>query len=173
MKKRQVKTLILIIVFSLGMGLIYAFVNLYSSKQAIEQELLKLPDVPLNDLDGNTFDLNQLDDMKLLVFMDTDCMYCKYQVEDLKNVRQQFQNINIIGISEQPIERLQAYIEKETFFNQPKTFITYDFSSNLANHYRIGTTPHLLIYDAQNQLIHQHKGYMKAEQLKALLKSAE
>lgn len=171
MQKKHIKILILIIVFGLGLGLVYAFVNLYSNKQAIKQELLKLPDVPLNDLDGTAFDLNDLKGVKLIVFMDTDCMYCKYQIEDLKTVRKQFDNLSIVGISEQPLEKLKAYIEKESFFNHPKNFITHDFDSNMADHYRIGTTPHLLIYDAENKLIKQNKGYMKADQLISLLKT--
>lgn len=173
MKKRQVKILILVIVFGLGVGLVYAFVNLYSNKQAIEKELLRLPDIPLNDINGNNFNLNELEGIKLIVFMDTDCMYCKYQIEEFKTINKEFQDVKIVGISEQPIEKLKDYIATEPFFNNPKNFITHDFDSNMADHYRIGTTPHLLIYDAQNQLILQNKGYMKADKLIALLKTAQ
>lgn len=172
-QKKNIKKLILISVSVLILALVYSFVNLYSNKQAIEKELLRLPDIPLNDINGNNFNLNELEGIKLIVFMDTDCMYCKYQIEEFKTINKEFQDVKIVGISEQPIERLKDYIATEPFFNHPKNFITHDFDSNMADHYRIGTTPHLLIYDAQNQLILQNKGYMKADKLIALLKTAQ
>ncbi|MBZ9786898.1 TlpA family protein disulfide reductase [Psychroflexus sp. CAK57W] len=171
--KKNIKKLVLVSVIAIILILVYSFINTYNEKQAIEKELLELPELPLNDLDGNTFDLNDLKGLKLLVFMDTDCMYCKYQIEDLKTVRKQFDNLSIVGISEQPIEKLKDYIATEPFFNNPKNFITHDFDSNMADHYRIGTTPHLLIYDAENNLIEQNKGYMKADKLIAILKTVE
>lgn len=92
-QRKYIKKLILISVSALILVMIYAFYNLHDSKKAREKSLLNLPEIPLQDLNGNTFHLNQLKVIKRLVVMDTKCTYCAYQTEDLKRVSKAFQNL--------------------------------------------------------------------------------
>lgn len=145
----------------------------YFTKQKRENELSKLPDIVLQDLEGEPFDIERLEGLKILVFMDTDCIYCKNQIEVFKNLKRKFSYLTIVGISEQPLERLKDYVNTEPFFNEPKNFITHDYNSEMADHFWIGTTPHLMIYDKNNELIKQNKGFLNAEKLMSILETAQ
>ena len=172
-KKKKIKTLILISVSLLFLILAYSFVNSYYTKQAREFELTELPDIPLHDLNGNNFDIVQLEGLKILVFMDPDCVYCKNQIKEFKKLKRQLSDLTMVGISEQPLERLKDYVDTEPFFNNPKNFMTHDYTSKMADHFWIGTTPHLLIYNENNRLIKQNKGFINADKLIAILEKVK
>jgi len=172
-KKKKIKTLILISVSLLFLILAYSFVNSYYTKHTREAELIELPDIPLHDLSGNNFNIEQLEGLKILVFMDPDCIYCKNQIKEFKELRKRLSYLTIVGISEQPLEKLKDYINTEPFFNEPKNFMTHDYTSKMADHFWIGTTPHLLIYDENNQLIKQNKGFINADKLIAILEKVQ
>ena len=164
-KRNLIKKSILFVVGALLIGVSYLFVTTFFEKQHIKSELAVLPTIPLRNLDNTPFYTKELSGIKILVYINTDCNICHEQIEEFKKLNTAFPDLQIVAISEQSIDELTAYQLSEPFFTNKNHYLTHDYTSQMYTHFDIESTPHLLIYNSNNELLKQQKGFIKAENL--------
>lgn len=168
--KKHLKKGIILIAVIITATLSYLVINTLDRKQDISENLKNLPTLKLKDLDNNIFKIEDIEGLKVLVYINTECGYCEDQFNELSLLKEKVNNLSIIAISSQDINILKKYYQNSSFFKSNSNFLTYDYTYQISTDFDIESTPHLLIYNENNHLISQNKGFIKADKLEEKIK---
>ena len=126
----------------------------------------KAPDFKLPATDGNTYQLSDFDDARVLVIFFT-CNHCPYVIGSDEVTRQTTDNfasqaVQFVGInsnskntySEDDFEHMVARMNEQKF---PWLYL-YDQSQAIAKAYGALRTPHFFVFDKERRLIYTGRG---------------
>ena len=126
----------------------------------------KAPDFKLPATDGNTYQLSDFDDARVLVIFFT-CNHCPYVIGSDEVTRQTTDNfasqaVQVVGInsnskntySEDDFEHMVARMNEQKF---PWLYL-YDQSQAIAKAYGALRTPHFFVFDKERRLIYTGRG---------------
>ena len=126
----------------------------------------KAPDFKLPATDGNTYQLSDFDDARVLVIFFT-CNHCPYVIGSDEVTRQTTDNfasqaVKFVGInsnskntySEDDFEHMVARMNEQKF---PWLYL-YDQSQAIAKAYGALRTPHFFVFDKERRLIYTGRG---------------
>lgn len=126
----------------------------------------KLDEFELNNLNDEKISLNDQKGIIILDFMATWCQPCREQIKELKAINNEYkEKITIISISTE---------ERTTIENFKKEYnITWDIlldqDGQTFKDYQVNQIPTLYIIDQDNNLIKNHVGIIKYEELRDLI----
>jgi len=131
----------------------------------------KLPFFDLVDYTGKTFSKSDLKKNKVVLFMffNTECDICKAEILQLNTRNKEFQNVEIVLISIQPVEIVKKYIDDIHLILDSNVHVLIDDNLELISSMDISTTPVSLIYDANGILTKRFNGFVKIDTLLLLL----
>lgn len=131
-----------------------------------------MPNLVLTDLQGNTIQLSDLKGKKVILdIWATWCPPCKKMIAEWNTLRQNLStdNVVIIGISNEPIERLKVFAQK-TPMNYPVVSLSDPMPEPLD---KVSALPTVLFIDSTGVLRHVAEGYHNQQTLSEILKQIE
>ena len=113
----------------------------------------KAPDFKLPATDGNTYQLSDFDDARVLVIFFT-CNHCPYVIGSDEVTRQTTDNFASQAVQEDDFEHMVARMNEQKF---PWLYL-YDQSQAIAKAYGALRTPHFFVFDKERRLIYTGRG---------------
>ena len=155
---KVLKTLLLIFFFSL---------QLFSQNDS--EGIRKGPNFKLEDLDGNTVELNSElgDGPVLLSFWATWCKPCLEELNEYKKIYGEYKDkgFKMYAIStddEKTVAKVKPFVKSKNY----EFPILLDTNSDVARLYYAKPVPYSVILDKKGFIIYSHLGYMKGDEVK-------
>jgi peroxiredoxin len=155
---RVLNTLLLIFFFSL---------QLFSQNDS--EGIRKGPNFKLEDLDGNTVELNSElgGGPVLLSFWATWCKPCLEELNEYKKIYSDYKDkgFKMFAIStddEKTIAKVKPFVKSKNF----EFPVLLDTNSDVARLYYAKPVPYSVIIDKKGFIIYSHLGYMKGDEVK-------
>ncbi|MFH0734857.1 MAG: TlpA disulfide reductase family protein [bacterium] len=140
------------------------------------KDLKNSPNFILDDINGRKIELIELLNKGPIVisFWATWCKPCMDELKEYKKVQEELNNNNItfIAISiddEKSISKVKPFIKSNNF-----NFLTLlDPNKDAARKYSVQTIPYTFILDKTGQIVYNHLGFKKGDELKLKAKLIE
>ena len=152
------------------MGMV--MINKMKEKKKIEIKITTIPDfdfIKMNRVNYSKVDLRK-NKMLVFIYFNSECDYCQYEAKSISESIEQFQDVQLLFVSTEPIDTIKNFAENYNLLQQPNITFLHDSTNTFSNRFDATSIPYVLIYDAQHQLIKKHKGQLKAEAILELLK---
>ncbi len=159
----------------IGVLALSGVIPLFGESNSREAPLAKLesgimgPEVPLNDLQGNTVRLSDYRGrVVVLNFWATWCIPCIQEIPLFQEFQDRYPQIAVIGVNEEePRDKVSQFVE-ELGITYP---IWLDSQVKMARELRISMLPTTIILDEKGEIRFRHYGLMSEKQLVYYLKT--
>lgn len=170
--KKSLKILILLAVVLLLSYLGYGVVSKINHKSSVEATLQHIPGFSFKTIENTTFSKANLkpNTPTIFIYFNSECDYCQHEAKSISESIEQFQDVQLLFVSTEPIDTIKNFAETYNLLQQPNITFLHDSTDIFSNRFDATSIPYVLIYDAQQQLIKKHKGQLKAEAILELLK---
>lgn len=168
MNKKVLKYIIVVTLLSIVGYMGYAISSNLKHKAETAERLSTLPDFTFQTLYDNEFKSTELPNLPVvIIFFRTTCDHCQYEVKDILNVKEAFQNFKVIMVSEEELEEIKNFIAEYKLSDL--TFMTFlrDSKMQFKSIFGTNTVPSIFIYDQNKKL---KKIFVGETQVGAILK---
>jgi thioredoxin-related protein len=135
----------------------------------------KLPTFKLLQIDSTTqLNTDSIPEGKpfVLVYFSPDCEHCQNQLTDiLKNISS-FRETHFYLFTPFQFSLLKPFYRHYRLYNYPNITIGYDYTFYIPTHFKLTSTPSLLIYNRKKQLDQIYQGRQSASELLQAIKRA-
>lgn len=167
MKNKKLKMLAIIIPLLLIGVMIYLFENFQNKKAKIEV-LQNIPAFSVTDINGKIVTQNNISTRnKLLVYFDTNCEYCKSEMQELSKINHVHKDVQWVMFSSQSIEEIKKFATKYNLQNTKNIKWCTDPKAEVYSKFAMKGIPYFLGYNAKNKLVHRSTGAIKIEKVLA------
>ena len=149
--------------------LLIFFFSLQLFSQNDSEGIRKGPNFKLEDLDGNTVELNSElgDGPVLLSFWATWCKPCLEELNEYKKIYGEYKDkgFKMYAIStddEKTVAKVKPFVKSKNY----EFPILLDTNSDVARLYYAKPVPYSVILDKKGFIIYSHLGYMKGDEVK-------
>ena len=169
--KQLIKITIITLFASGFVLLLYLTLHKYNEKQEIRENISVLPKLTLYESDSLKFNYAELtpDHPTLLLYFNSECDYCHYQIQDLLSHYEDLDQVNLLLISAEPFERIADFGRKYQLQDFPRLKVTHINPLLAANALGAVATPTIFLYDRHKHLIEKIEGEIKMEAVINLL----
>jgi len=101
----------------------------------------------------------------IIMYFSPGCHHCVDQMEDMLKRKNDFNEIQILLATYQPLEELRAFEQKYKLYDYPNIQSGRDTKYFLQPFYRIRNLPYLALYDKKGKLVTTFEGNVKVDQL--------
>lgn len=151
----------------------YQVVNKREKIEQAFQTLNEISSFELKDLNQEPFLFSSLGkEYKIIIYIDTSCHFCIEQINQIESIHNSLENVAVVFVSQEDITDLKQFYTSNQIFINENIFLAHDNTSIFTERLGISTTPHILIYNTDWELIHNHRGFLKAEKLLELVQSS-
>ena len=159
MKKILIYVYLILLVGFIG-WLGYKGVSKFQAKEAVEESQNSLEAI-FEKLGVQESEINLA---TMIVYFNSECEHCQYEIQEIQNNLEKFQDITLAFVSHEPPEQAHAFLTQHQLQD-------YYLSSNRDQVLSAftGGVPQLLIYK-DNELVRHFKGEVKIEAVLAVLK---
>lgn len=166
------KIFITVIVLLLISFLIYKIVSTISKKEKNQSAISVLPNFKFYTLANIPFTNDSLITKKnsLLLFFNTTCEHCQYELEAIIKNISNFKNTNVLLISSQAKKDIALFDSTYQISNYPLLHLLHDSDGNFYKIFGTTLVPTVITYNTDNQLIKKISGEIKIETIISLLK---
>ncbi len=170
--KAIIKIGIIIIVLGALTYLGYKVIAKTKYKKEVSEMLQTIPDFSFTTLNQKTYTKENLNTATPIIFIyfNSECHYCQHEAKSIKENIEQFKNVQLLFISEEPIETIKTFAETYKLLENDNVRFLHDKNDIFSTQFDANSIPYLLIYDENQQLIKRHKGQIKAENILKELK---
>jgi peroxiredoxin len=148
--------------------LIFIF-SLPSFSQDNSEGIRKAPNFKLEDLDGNTVELNsEIGDGPILIsFWATWCKPCLEELNEYKDIYGEYKDkgFKMFAIStdnEKTVAKVKPFVKSKNY----EFPVLLDTNSDIARLYYATPVPYSVIVNKKGFIIYSHLGYMKGDEVK-------
>jgi len=149
--------------------LLIFFFSLQLFSQNDSEGIRKGPNFKLEDLDGNTVELNSElgDGPVLLSFWATWCKPCLEELNEYKKIYGEYKDkgFKMYAIStddEKTVAKVKPFVKSKNY----QFPILLDTNSDVARLYYAKPVPYSVVIDKKGFIIYSHLGYMKGDEIK-------
>jgi len=162
------KKLLLLCLSLAGVGILYLAFSIPRKlrEQAQQQERVQaLPAFQFGTLDKTIFSTNKLilDQSSLIIYFNPDCEHCQYEARAIRDSLHRFAAVNVLLVSDEPLERLQQFATEYYLAGQPNIHILYDEKRQFKDLFGTSMVPSIFIYNREQELVRHFKGETKME----------
>lgn len=167
MSKKIIKLTILIFVLSLIGFLSYKVFTKTQEKKAIANSIKTIPEFSFTTLGNSVFSRNNLNSnlQTIFIYLNSECEFCQHEAHSISESTDEFNDIQLVFISTEPIEKIKAFSEKHNLNNKENIIFLNDKSNNFSTLFSATSIPFILIYDKEQNLIKAHKGQLNAKEM--------
>jgi len=164
------KLLLIFLSLALLSSLIYlgfSFQQKEANKELIQSQIIRLPDLDLLDLDGQSVNLNLLVGNKssLLVYFNSTCEICQMELNSIAKRIVEFDSHALVFVTVQPLEEVMDFIHELGISDRESVHFLIDSEMEVAGYYGVKGVPALFIYDGSGSLVADYTGPVKVDLL--------
>jgi thioredoxin-related protein len=161
MAKKALLTSLLTLLFALVLFMVYSIVETRLAKQEIQSKINSVPSGPnFFELDSTRFSFPVSRKIVLVLFNST-CEHCQYELAQVKENTEFFQDTELVFLSAEPIVAIKQV--SEAFGQQTNVSFVKVNPDDLYDNFGTVRYPTILIYGADGGLIKEFKGETKIE----------
>jgi peroxiredoxin len=138
-----------------------------AKKELIQAQIIRLPDLDLPDLDGQSVNLKALVGNKstLLVYFNSTCEICQLELNSIANRIVEFDPHALVFVTVQPVEEVKEFIQELGISDRESVHFLIDSEMEVAGYYGVKGVPALFIYDSAGSLVADYTGPVKVDLL--------
>ncbi len=160
------KYIIFFLIFSLALGGFYLISRKAEEKAQAKEKIQTMPDFSFLALDSTVFSAADLAERKtILVYFNSTCEHCQYEAAEISKHIKEFENINLLFVSEQNLAEIRAFSETYGLDKQENVKFLKAPDNGFYKVFGSSPIPSIFIYNAEKQLIKNYKGETKVELL--------
>ena len=165
--KKTLKIVIPILVLSLLAFIGYKVVSKINHKKQVAENIKQMPNFSYLTLENKVFTQENLVQNKptLFIYFNSECDFCNHEAEMVQQNVTQLQDIQVVFISYEPIEKIKQFASKFKLLNHDNIYFLCDSKITFATTFDVKSMPCIVLYDKNNNLIEKIKGQTKAETL--------
>jgi len=142
---------------------------LFSTNIILSQEKRSLPNVTVTTLDGETFNIAELNNNKkpmVISFWATWCKPCKQELNNIAEVYEEWQDetgVKLIAVSiddTRSMSKVAPYVNSSDWEYE----VYLDPNKNLCRALGVSTVPHTFLINSKKEIIWQHRGYVEGDE---------
>lgn len=165
MKNKKLKMLAITIPVLLIGVIIYLFISFQQEKAKVEV-LQIIPAFSVRDINDKNITQNDISSgNKLLVYFDTQCIYCQSEIEELSKINHLHKNIQWIMFSSQSKDEIKKFAIKYNLQNAENIKWCVDPKAEVYSKFAMKGIPYFLGYNSKNELVHRSTGAIKIEKV--------
>lgn len=163
--KKTLKILIPILVLSLLAFMGHKVVSKINYKKQVAENIKKMPDFSYVNIENKVFTNESLEkgNPTLFIYFNSECDFCNHEAEMVFQNLEKLQDIQVVFISYEPIEKIKQFATKFNLLNHANITFISDSKNSFATTFDVNTLPCLVLYDKDDNLIEKIKGQVKIE----------
>lgn len=164
MNKKITKLATLTLAFSIFSFLTYKVIKKIQEKNIISNSIKTIPEFSYTTLNKIEFTNNNLKFNLPVIFLyfHSECILCQYEAESISESIDKFNYIQLIFVSTEPIEKIEAFSEHYNLNNKENIIFLNDAKDTFSKLFKATSIPFTLIYNEEQQLIKMHRGQLNA-----------
>jgi thioredoxin-related protein len=160
MLKKSIITASITILLALVLFMVYSIVEKVYTKKSIAEKNQTLSAPTLFKMDSSRYQFT-LTSPVLLIYFNTECEHCQYELAELKKNLSAFQQISILLMSSENISVIKRAME--AFGVAPHVGFVKINRDDVFESFGSLSVPHLFLYGSDRKLIKEFKGETKME----------
>ncbi len=166
MNKKKIIVLILVAVLGLVAFLITKTIAKINHKKEVTEQLATIPELPVEIIGTNkkpTWEHSNV--ATIILFFNSECNHCQYEAQDIQSKLDAFKNTNLLFVSEEPTDKIQAFSNTYKLDNQPNIWWLKMKPEYVYNTFGTIGVPHIWVYNKEGMLVKEFRGETKVEAL--------
>lgn len=176
MRKRKI-TAIVIMIALLGVlsFLVYSIGVKSNRKKEIAKEMGTIPEFEFFQLNGKPFTQDSIKELfsTIFIYFHTDCDFCGHEAESIAGHLSEFHHSQLLFISPEPTDSIQAFAEKKNLSNHPSVLFLQEKKQVFPVHFGVNAVPYTLVYNKNGKLIKRFNGQILAPAIIKVLQENE
>lgn len=154
------KFITLFLILAVVTYLPYKVISAINTKNKIIKKREILPVFNFITLQGEWYNLHnrKSDHLSVIIYFNSDCHHCIYEIESIINHIDSFKNTSIILVSDQPFEKLRQFSSQYKLGDYSRIKLLYTNCHDFISAFGTATVPTTYIYDENNRLLRLFKG---------------
>lgn len=148
--------------FALVLFMVYSIVEKVTAKKTIQNKIQTLSVARLFTMDSTQFQMTSAR-LILLVFFNSECEHCQYELSELKKNLSAFNAVSILLMSSENISTIKEAAQKFELAASPNTEFIKINRDDVFENFGSLSVPHLFLYGADRKLIKEFRGETKIE----------
>jgi thiol-disulfide isomerase/thioredoxin len=152
-------------IFIIPLVLIFLFTLTAINKTVVSSsrdKSLKLDSINIYDSDSvNMKFSNKV--TSIIIYFNTDCDHCQYEATEIQKNMSQFGNAQLLLLSIEPLANIRKFIKTYRLEGFSNLQVGQISGKTAVETFGFKSVPHILIYNAENQLVKEYKGETKIE----------
>lgn len=162
MLKKSLVTAGFTTLFALVLFMVYSIVEKVYAKKSVQNKIQNLSVAQLFKMDSTQFQMTSGRPI-LLVFFNSQCEYCQYELTELKKNLSSFEAVSVLLMSSENIATIKEAAQKFELAASPNAEFVKINRDDVFENYGSLSVPHLFLYGADRKLIKEFKGETKIE----------
>jgi len=124
-----------------------------------------LYEVGLLNMDSSMFEFDETSERILILYFDSECDHCLYEIDELKKNNQELRKLySIVLVSSEPLSKIKEFASKALLQNEDIQVAKIS-SDRVIELLGTDLTPHFLVFNQSGELIKEFKGETKIDVL--------
>jgi peroxiredoxin len=144
-------------------------------KKAIIEQFETLPPIEMFTLQNEKIQLTDFsfDEVKLLIYFNSHCDFCHYELEELSKRIPEFENTEIILVSAEPIDTIKHLGQAFGLQAFPNAGVYHCPFDTLQKYFGQMAAPTTFVYGTNNELVKHFKGATRIDDLLQVVQTAQ
>jgi thiol-disulfide isomerase/thioredoxin len=163
--RKKIKIIAVVSVLGVLSILIFGLLSEAKEKATIAKRIHTIPSFTLKNLEDIEFGKDNLRPNTPCVFLyfNSECDFCQHEAESIHNHIDKFNEILLVFVSTEPIEKIKEFSEKYNLHKRLNILFFQDINGRFSEKFNVTTIPFALAYDKHQKLIKTHKGQLNAK----------
>ncbi len=131
--------------------------------KSAKEKFSTLPALSLKALDSSSIDASIFKGSLILIYFNSECDHCQYEVKDIMGNITDFTSATLIFMSSEPLAKINSFAEASGLKNYKNVFFTKISANDAFTSFGTLAVPHVFIYGPDRKLRKEFKGETKAE----------
>jgi peroxiredoxin len=173
--RKTVRIIIIVIATLLVGSLWYLSFNQISNKKEAFCRIENLPKIELHTSQNEILYLTDFsyDEVKLLIYFNTHCDFCQFEIEELSKRLPEFENTEIILVSAEPIDSIRPFMQTLGFLSYPNASAYHCPYDTLIKCFGQLAAPTTFVYGTNNKLLKRFNGATRIDDLLQVVQTAQ
>lgn len=145
--------------------LLFSLLSEVKEKETVTNRIKTIPTFTAKTLDNIEFSKDNLipDTPSVFLYFNSECDFCKHEAKSIRNAIDEFNEIQLIFVSSEPLEKIRDFSKNQGLYNKSNIVFLQDATGNFSQQFNAMSVPYTLAYDKNQKLIKTHRGQLSAK----------